>query len=378
MNSTPGRFEPPIPVSILTGFLGAGKTTLLNRLVRDPALADAAVIINEFGEVGLDHLLIEHADDEIIEMSSGCLCCTIKGDLVRTLGSLMERRTTREIKRFDRIVIETTGLADPAPVMHTIMGAPYVADRVRLESVITVVDALTGAATLDTHMEAVRQIAVADRIVLSKVDMIKTADERAAFMDLRLRIEALNPAAPILDAAAGEAVANRLFNAGLYNPETKTADVKAWLAEEAYRNRDHGEQGDGHHHHDPNRHGGTISAYCITSNNPIAGTALELFLELVRAQYGQQILRMKGIVKIEEDPVRPVVIHGVQHVYHPPVRLDRWPDGDERSRLVFITCGVDKAQIEGLFAAFGDRLTGSGAAFADKTLSVTRPGGVFR
>ena len=357
-----------IPVSVLTGFLGAGKTTLLNALLADPAMAGTAVIINEFGEVGIDHLLVETATDSFIEMSSGCLCCTIRGDLVDALVRLLEKRDAGEIMRFDRIVIETTGLADPAPVIHVLMADQRLLRRLRLDGVITVVDAVNAAATLDAHFEAVKQVAVADRLVVAKTDLA----DAAAVLELKQRLATLNPTAPILDAARGEARPPQLFNAGLYDPTTKQADVVKWLSAEAYAApHDH------HHHHDVNRHDESIRAYCLTTEAPIGGTSFSLFLELLNAQYGRDLLRMKGIVKLAEEPDHPLVVHAVQNLFHPPVRLEAWPDDDHRTRLVFITRNVSREKVESLLSAFTDPLTGGGASFADETLSLHRPGGLL-
>ncbi|MEM8688666.1 MAG: GTP-binding protein [Pseudomonadota bacterium] len=368
----------PVPLSVLTGFLGAGKTTLLNTLLQDPAMEGTAVIINEFGEIGLDHLLVETADENVMEMSSGCLCCTIRGDLIDTMIDLMTRRDEGRVKDFDRVVIETTGLADPAPILHTIMNHPWLLARYRLESVITLVDAVNGEATLDAHVEAVKQVAMADRLVLSKADLLEGLEGEEKFASLVVRLRKLAPAARILDTLCGEATPEKLFNAGLYDPESKSPDVKRWLAEEAYgvdRNG-HG-HGHGHdHHHDVNRHDDHISAFCIASDLPISAPSFDLFLELRRSYHGPNLLRVKGIVKVEEDQERPFIIHGVQHVFHPPVQLDAWPDEDRRSRLVFITRDVQKAELEKIFAAFAERSQGAGAAFRDETLSL-RSGGLL-
>ena len=354
-----------IPVAVLTGFLGAGKTTLLNFLLKDPFLANAAVIINEFGDVGIDHLLVERSDENVVEMASGCLCCTIRGDLIDTLHNLLERRDARSIKAFDRIVIETTGLADPAPVLHSVMSEPTLLARCRLEGVITVVDAANGMATLDAHAEAVKQVAVADRIVLTKVDLLSGREGEDMLFAIIARLRKLNPAARLLTTHRNEATAGHLFNMGLFDPSKKTPNVRDWLAAEAYGKRHH-------HHHDVSRHDAHIRSFSFTETQAISGAGLEIFLELLKSCHGANMLRMKAIVKVSDDPTRPVVLHGVQHVFHPPVRLAAWPDGDERTRLVFIVKDIDKATIENLFRAFTEQITGGAAAFTDKTLSLKR------
>lgn len=342
----------PIPLTLLTGFLGSGKTTLLNKLLKDPALAGTAVIINEFGEVGLDHLLVEYVSDNMMLLQSGCLCCTMRGDLIDALETLLRDLDNRRCT-FNRVLLETTGLADPAPVLHTAMAHPYLVMRYRLDGVVATVDAINGAATLDAHPESVKQAAVADRLVLTKTDMLDTPERIAARDTLLMRLRALNPAAPILDAAKGEATPAALLSAGLYDPSRKIPDVKAWLAAEAYAEAgdDHG-HGHHDHHHDPNRHDDRIRAFSLTSDKPIPGGTLEMFLELLRATHGPNLLRMKGIVNVAEMPDTPVVIHGVQHVFHPTATLPRWPDDDHRSRLVFIVRDIKPQTIRDLFEAF--------------------------
>jgi G3E family GTPase len=330
---------------VLTGFLGAGKTSLLNRLVTDPALAETTVIINEFGEVGLDHLLVKPIRDGVVLLQSGCLCCTLRGDLVDALEQLL-RDLDNGRAVFRRVILETTGLADPAPVLQTAMAHPYLVMRYRLDGVIAVVDAVNGAATLDEHLESVKQVAVADRIVLTKTDLLDPAQERQARLTARLR--ALNPAAPILDAAAGEAAPARLIACGLFDPDRKIPDVKRWLAADAYTDAGHEHA----HHHDVNRHDDRIRAFSFAAEAAIPAAMLEMFLDLVRSLHGPNLLRLKGIVKLAESPESPLVIHGVQHIFHPPVRLPRWPDGDERTRIVLITRDLEPAAIKQLFDAF--------------------------
>ena len=346
----------PIPLTVLTGFLGAGKTSLLNRLIHDPALAETAVIINEFGEVGLDHLLVRPIREGVVLLQSGCLCCTLRGDLVDALEQLL-RDLDNGRALFRRVILETTGLADPAPVLQTTMAHPYLVLRYRLDGVITVVDAVNGAATLDAQMESVKQVAVADRIVLSKTDLVATPENGRSRAALAARLRALNPAAPILDAAAGEATPERLLGCGLFDPNRKIPDVARWLAAEAYAASGH--HGEHHHHrHDVNRHDERIRAFSFASEAPIPAAMLEMFLDLLRSVHGPNLLRLKGIVKLKETPDRPVVIHGVQHVFHPAVQLPAWPDSDRSTRIVLITRDLDPAAVRRLFDAF----IGAGAA----------------
>jgi len=355
------RPPPPIPLTIFTGFLGAGKTTLLNRLLVAPELADTLVLINEFGDVGLDHLFIEKVDGDMVLMSSGCVCCTIRGDLVNTLEDLLRKLDNGRIKPFRRVILETTGLADPAPILHAIMYHPYLLMRFRLDGVVTVIDAVNGAATLDAHEEAVKQAAVADRLVITKTDLPEGAARVAA---LTARLAALNPGARQLIAVKGEATPSALLDCGLFDPETKTPRVKEWLNAEAvttahdhashHHHDDHDHDHDHHHHHhahDPNRHDAHIRAFCLTGDKPFAPSSFEAFIELLRGTHGPKLLRVKGIVALSDDVNRPVVIHGVQHVFHPPQRLDAWPDDDHRTRIVFILKDLDERFIEALYAS---------------------------
>ena len=230
--------SPLIPVTVLTGFLGSGKTTVLNHILKQPGMAETAVIVNEFGEIGIDHLLVESATDDIVLLNSGCLCCTVRGDIADTLLDLFVGRANGKVPHFRRVVIETTGLADPAPILHTLISDPLVAGRYSLDGVVTTVDAVNGAGTLDRQPEAVKQAAVADRLLLTKTDLAEP-DAAAA---LKARLAALNPSAPLLPVAQGEVDPAVLFNLGFYDPQTKSIDVRRWLRDEAF------EAGHEHHH----------------------------------------------------------------------------------------------------------------------------------
>lgn len=344
-----------VPISVLTGFLGSGKTTLLSKLIRRPEFSRTAVIINEFGEISLDHLLVEKGDESVVQLRGGCLCCAIRGDLAATIEDLFARRARGEVTAFDRIVVETTGLADPAPILQVLMDDPVLLNLIRLDGVIATVDAVNGEASLDAHEEAVKQAAVADRLILTKADLAGDPASRADTDALAARLKTLNPGAPLIEASHGQIDPAQLFDTGLYDPATKTADVRRWLRDEAYAAKADG--GHAHHHHDVNRHDARIRAFCITRDRPLPATALMVFMEALTAHRGPDILRVKGIVNVKETPDRPAVIHGVQHVFHPLAWLETWPDDDRRTRIVCITRDIERESLEGLFDLL-DRETG--------------------
>ena len=308
----------PIPVTVLTGFLGSGKTTILSKLVRDPAFADTAVIVNEFGEIGFDHVLLEAVDENIVDLSCGCICCTIRGDLIETLADLRARRGGA----FGRVAVETTGLADPAPVIHTLMQEPSVFESYRLARVVAAVDAVNAMGTLDRHGEAIKQVAVADALLLTKTDIAGSA---AA---LRQRLRAINPAARTVDCVEGAVDPDLLFSGGIYDPATRGAEFGGYVGDS---------------------HGDGISTFVISRDRPLGRGALGAFLQMLADQRGGDLLRVKGLAALADDPARPAVVHGVQHVVHPARRLERWPEGfPEATTLVFIARGIDPAWVEDL------------------------------
>jgi G3E family GTPase len=356
MNAT--EPSPLIPVTLLTGFLGSGKTTVLNHVLKQPGMTATAVIVNEFGEIGIDHLLVESATDDVVLLNSGCLCCTVRGDIVDTLLNLFVGRANGKIPHFSRVVIETTGLADPAPILHTLISDPLIATRYTLDGVVATVDAVNGSVTLDRQPEAIKQAAVADRLLLTKSDL---ADPAAATA-LKSRLAALNPSAPVLLVAQGMVDPALLFNLGFYDPQTKSVDVQRWLRDEAFE-AGHAHHDDHDHDHqslDVNRHDDRIRAFCITRERPISWAALSTWLDALVTMRGDDLLRLKAIVALSDRPGEPVVVHGVQHLFHPPVLLPQWPSEDHRTRMVFITRDLPREAIESTLAAFEEAVAQPG------------------
>lgn len=343
-----------LPLNIVTGFLGSGKTTLLQRLLAAKEFSDTAVLVNEFGEIGLDHHLLRRLDEDVVLLQSGCLCCTIRGDLSLALRDLFSRRERGELPPFRRVVIETTGLADPTPIISTVMSDPVLRHHFRLGTVITTVDGVNGALHLERQLESVKQAAVADRIVITKTDIAETA----ALGALRRRLAALNPTAPLILAPGDLPDPTLLLAQDAYDPGTKSAEVRRWFAaaEADAESPAHA------HHHDVNRHDAEISAFCLVFNAPLDWTAFGIWLSMLLHDRGEDVLRIKGLLNVVGSPM-PVVVHGVQHLVHPPVHLERWPDGDRRSRIVFITRRLAREPVERSLAAF-NRLANASATAA--------------
>lgn len=336
----------PIPVTLLTGFLGAGKTTLLNRLLHDPGAGRVAVVVNEFGEAGLDHDLIEAAAEDVVLMPAGCICCSIRGDLSRTLTALVARQARGEVA-FDRVVIETTGLADPGPIHHTLLLDPVLAPNFALDGVVTAVDAVLGATTLDRHLEAQAQVAMADRLVLTKTDL---AD---AGMLARLAgwLDRLNPGAPRLSAQRGALPSGALFGLGALRRPMAAEHALLWLAQPApdplaglsgltVPPPAVAPAGALSHHATDQR----IATAAITLEDPIPAQVFDFWLDTLIALRGPDILRMKGIVHIEGLP-QPFVFHGVQHVFEPPVPIAQAQAGGTTSRIVIIARDIPKSEL---------------------------------
>lgn len=334
---------PRVPVTVLTGFLGSGKTTLLNRLLQLPDLRGTAVIINEFGTVGLDHDLVTHTQDDLVLLSNGCVCCTVRGDLVVALETLAQSHQARS-GALKHVVLETTGLADPAPVLHTLMGDPRVTGSWRLAGVATTVDAVNGWATLENHPEAVKQVAVADSLLITKTDLVAGRGLDA----LLQRLQDLNPGATrCSNAQEALRMLTGLLDASPLNPERNPDLHQAGRPVWRTVTQAGSEAED--------RHAGNIRTHAIVRDQPLSPEGFFAWLDMLARMRGDDLLRVKGLVQLSDAPERPLVIHGVQHVFHPPERLSAWPSADQRTRIVFITRGIDLEAIEDTLRVFERR-----------------------
>jgi G3E family GTPase len=334
-----------VPITVLTGFLGSGKTTLLNRLLHTPDMHGTAVVINEFGSVGLDHDLVDHTQENMVLLANGCICCTVRGDLVEAFERLAQ---SPEAQRGElrHVVVETTGLADPAPILHTLMGDPRLARHWRLAGVACTVDAFNAMATLDQHREAVKQAAVADRLLLTKTDLVP-AEQLAPLVE---RLRAINPLAALSTEPDGalQALLDLLDrpSAARVTVQTEPDAARSFFFPVGATGT-----------HDANRHDDHIRSHVIVRDQPLSREGFMAWLDMIAAMRGDDLLRVKGIVQLADDPEHPMVIHGVQHLFHPPQTLSRWPSGDRRSRIVFITRDIDAEDIDATLRIFERRRT---------------------
>ncbi|WP_310493130.1 GTP-binding protein [Dechloromonas sp.] len=354
-----------IPVTLLTGFLGAGKTTLLNHLVHLPEMTGAAVLINEFGEIGIDHHLVDKVDETLMILDSGCLCCSVQGDLLKALKNLADRSSKREIPPVSRVLIETTGLADPVPVIYTLMQEWFISARYRCDGVITAVDATHATMQLESHPEAVRQVAMADRLLITKGDLADTNTR----LELNRKLDNLNPSAKRIEVPHGRVSPDALFGCGIYTSVGKVSDVATWLGEEQIREqnirqaelngplnwRGKGTRATQGNRHNAGRHDNSVKSFVVEFNTQTPWYEFAQAMGHVLATYGTRILRVKGLMDIIGDPL-PRVIHCVQDVAYPPINLAKWPTQspfvDHQGRLVFIVRDLSQAEVEDIKRAF--------------------------
>jgi G3E family GTPase len=326
-----------IPVSIITGFLGSGKTTLVNRLLQRPEMNRVAVVVNELGEIGVDNELVQVSSEQMMLLNNGCLCCVLRGDLQETLRDLFIKRRNGEIIDFDRVVIETTGLADPAPVMQTLITDSLLLEQYRLDCVVTLVDAVNAPGQLEQFTEPVKQIALADRLVVTKSDLAGKKQLDA----LTGRLKELNPRAPVRVALNGEVELAFLVDVGLRRTQARLEEVERWLGPE-----------EGHDHEQSHRHDSAVETFVLRFDRPLAWANFTQCMDVLTALRGPDLLRVKGLVNVEGKS-GPMVVQGVQHLFHPPLELAAWPGPDHATRLVFITRGIPRKTVSDLFSAIG-------------------------
>jgi G3E family GTPase len=336
---TENRDSLKMPVTVITGFLGSGKTTLLNHLLSSPDMADTAVVINEFGEISLDHLLVETSIENTLVLQSGCICCTVRGDLVDTLTDLLVKRDQKLVPAFSRVAIETTGIADPAPILQTLATHALLAPLFDVRAVVTTVDAVNGLDQLGSFGEAIQQAALADIVILTKTDLAQPS----AVDQLKQSLHKINPSASILDVVNGAISAQQLFEHAPVDPKATPEKLDRWLALEQFDKHDHAGH-DHTHHNDVNRHGDDIQAFSVVVVEAITWSNLESWLGSLLSLRGKDLLRIKGILNVVDQP-GPVVVHAVQHLLHPVSRLRRWPSEDHRSKIVFITRNIPSAAL---------------------------------
>jgi G3E family GTPase len=335
--TTPDALAGLIPVSIITGFLGSGKTTLINHLLKRPEMNRVAVIVNELGEIGVDNELVQVSSEQMMLLNNGCLCCVLRGDLQETLRELFVKRRNGQVIDFDRVVIETTGLADPAPVMQTLITDTLLLEQYRLDCVVTLVDAVNAPGQLNQFSEPVKQVALADRLVVTKSDLI-AGKQLAALSE---RLNEINPTAPLRVAINGEIELAFLVDVGLRSSRARLEEVERWLGAEEGEEHGHG-----------HRHDETVQTFVLRFEQPMPWTTFTQCLEVLTALRGPDLLRVKGLVNVE-GKTGPMVVQGVQHLFHPPLELAAWPGADRGTRLVFITHGIPRQVVADLFAAIG-------------------------
>ena len=315
------------PVNIVTGFLGSGKTTLLQRLLKSPNLRDVAVLVNEFGEVGLDHHLLQGVAENTVLLGKGCLCCAVRGDLQRALRDLLSRRTRGNVPYFRRVVIETSGLADPAPIAYTLLSEAVLHHHFRLSGIVTTADAVNGGSQLDRFRESVKQASMADRLVITKADL---ADEKTVTA-LRRQLRRLNVSAQILDSREVGGDFSQLLTDDIYDAAGKSREASHWVAKVD--------------EHATHSHTADVQSFAVIFDEPLDWTAFGVWASMLLHRHGADILRLKGLLNVAGVPT-PVLINGIQHIVHPPSHLEEWPDVDRRSRLVFIVRGLQRGRIE--------------------------------